>query len=79
MRDIQAFNEAFLAKISVWVIGDGAGVAIWDDPWLSLETPTRPMGPATRETAHLAVKDLRYPDSGEWNRDVIQAILPLEE
>lgn len=103
VRDIQAFNVAFLAKISWrllenpegllgrtllskyfpdgdllnckapsssshgwqsilegrdlllknlgWTVGDGADIKLWDEPWLNLETPSRPMGPATRETA----------------------------
>lgn len=131
VRDIQAFNEAFLAKISVrlmekpdgllgrtllpkycpdgnlltctasssashgwnsilagrdllnkkmgWVIGTGTDVMIWEDPWLSLESPLRPMGPATWATASLVVKDLIQPGTGGWNRTVIQAILPFDE
>lgn len=131
IRDVQAFNDALLAKISWrilenperllgrillskycsegnflkctatssdshgwhsilvgrdlllknlgWVVGDGASIKIWDDLWLSLENPIRPMGPATRDTAPLVVRDLLQEDTGEWNRNLIQLILPQEE
>ena len=62
-----------------WVVGDGASIKIWEDSWLSLEKPLRPMGPATRETAELVVRDLIHEETGEWNRDLIQTILRHEE
>lgn len=37
------------------------------------------MGPATRETAELVVRDLIHEETGEWNRDLIQTILRHEE
>ncbi|XP_048621848.1 uncharacterized protein LOC125591512 [Brassica napus] len=131
IRDVQAFNDAFLAKISWrlkenpdcllgrillskycpdgnlltctalsaashgwqsillgrdllvknlgWIVGDGASIKIWDDAWLSLEAPCRPMGPATSETASLCVKDLIQEGNGEWNREFVQTVLPFEE
>lgn len=131
VRDVEAFNEAFLAKISWrllekpkgllgrillskycpegnllccsapssashgwqsvlvgrnllvkslgWIVGDGATIKIWEDPWLSLDSPLRPMGPATRETSMMVVRDLIQEDTGKWNRNLIQAILPFEE
>ena len=131
IRDVQAFNDAFLAKISWrlkenpdcllgrilltkycpeenlltctapsaashgwqsilvgrdllvknlgWIVGDGASIKIWDDAWLSLEALCRPMGPATRETASLCVKDLIQAGNGEWNRELFQTVLPFEE
>lgn len=131
LRDIQAFNEAFLAKISIrlldnpngllgrtllpkycpdgnllsctspsaashgwhsilvgrdlllkklgWVIGNGASINIWDDPWLNLDSPLRPMGPATQQTSSLVVSDLLLPATGEWNINLIQEVLPFEE
>lgn len=60
-------------------MGDGAKIKLWEDPWLSLDTPTKPMGPATRETASLCVKDLLRNDTGEWDRHQIRAIIPFEE
>ncbi|CAA7020450.1 unnamed protein product [Microthlaspi erraticum] len=36
------------------VIGDGKDTSMWNDPWLSLDHPTRPMGPP-----NLQDKDLR--------------------
>ena len=131
IRDVQAFNDAYLAKISWrlienpdcllgrillgkyclnenllncsapkaashgwqsiltgrdlllknlgWVLGDGADINVWDDPWLRLDSPCRPMGPATEASAHWRVSDLLHADTGEWNRERIQAILPFEE
>lgn len=37
------------------------------------------MGPATQSTSTLVVKDLINEISGEWNRSLIQAVLPHEE
>nr|VDD53092.1 unnamed protein product [Brassica oleracea] len=37
------------------------------------------MGPATRETSMMVVRDLIQEDTGKWNRNLIQAILPFEE
>lgn len=131
LRDIQAFNDAFLAKLSWrlledlegllgrvllskycpegnllsctppnasshgwqsvlvgkdlllknlgWVVGDGASIRIWDDPWMCLNYPIRPMGPATRESTLLTVRDLIHEETGEWNRSIIQVVLPFEE
>ncbi|KAF3510586.1 hypothetical protein F2Q69_00005552 [Brassica cretica] len=56
--------------------GDGASINIWDNPWLSLEKPLQPMGPATQASAMLVVKDLIHADRGEWNRGLIQTVLP---
>lgn len=131
VRDIQAFNEAFLAKISVrliekpegllgrtllpkycpegdllscssvsgashgwnsilagrdlllkkssWLVGNGEDIRVWDDPWLSLDCPRRPMGPPPLGSKDWVVKDLIIPGTGAWNRELIQAVLPFEE
>ena len=68
-----------LIKNLGWVVGDGASISIWNEPWLSLDSPCRPMGPATRETANLTVKELIQEETGEWNRGMIQRVLPFEE
>ncbi|XP_013668888.1 uncharacterized protein LOC106373226 [Brassica napus] len=65
-----------LVKNLGWLVGDGASINIWDDPWLSLEKPLQPMGPATQASAMLVVKDLIHADRGEWNRGLIQTVLP---
>lgn len=62
-----------------WVVGDGADINIWDEPWLSLESPLRPMGSATQQSTNLVVRDLLYPGTGIWDRNQIQALLPFEE
>ena len=53
-------------------MGDRTDIKLWDKPWLNLETSSRPMGPATRETASLCVKDLIRNDTGEWDRNQIR-------
>lgn len=68
-----------LLKNLGWIVGDGASIRLWEDPWLSLGAPCRPWGPATEATAARTVKDLLYPDTGEWNRERIQSILPYNE
>ena len=130
-RDIQSFNEAFLAKISWriinkpdsvlgriligkycstedflvvtaktaishgwrgilvgrdiilktagWEVGNGESINIWEKPWLSITSPLRPMGPPPEEFQNLTVADLLLPSTREWNRNMIQRILPFEE
>ncbi|XP_048629759.1 uncharacterized protein LOC125601745 [Brassica napus] len=68
-----------LAKNLGWIVGNGDSIKVWNDAWLTLDSPCRPMGPATRESAELTVKDLILEETGEWNRGLIQTILPFEE
>ncbi|XP_013624812.1 PREDICTED: uncharacterized protein LOC106330980 [Brassica oleracea var. oleracea] len=57
-------------------IGNGRDTLIWEEPWLSSETPSRPMGPPPSETKNWRVYELMIGDSGEWNRELIGRILP---
>ena len=71
-RDINMSNAG-------WEVGNGESINIWDTPWLSVDNPERPMGPAPSEFWSLTVSDLFLPDSREWNVDTIRLVLPFEE
>lgn len=62
-----------------WSVGDGKSIKAWDDPWLSLTSQGRPMGPAPEWCADISVSDLLGPDTLEWNRDIVSLIFPFEE
>lgn len=68
-------------KLNIYVklVGDGRSIRVWDDPWLSLDSPTRPMGPATEGTASMLVREPINEETGEWNRELLHTILPFEE
>lgn len=57
-------------------MGDGTSINIWQDPWLSLSTPTRPMGPVGELAATLCVSDLMVGEERHWDREKIQLLLP---
>ncbi|KAL9285804.1 putative reverse transcriptase zinc-binding domain-containing protein [Arabidopsis thaliana] len=57
------------------VIGNGSSTFIWDDPWISLTSPRRHMGPPTEATANLTVEHLISPISLEWDKERINQIL----
>ncbi|KAG7558509.1 Reverse transcriptase domain [Arabidopsis thaliana x Arabidopsis arenosa] len=58
------------------VLGDGKLTSLWYDPWLSLNTPTKPMGPPTDDTQNIRVAHLISPDTLDWDREKIRQILP---
>lgn len=58
------------------IIGDGRTTRVWNDPWLSLNEPIRPVGPPNRHDAALLVKDLLLPESMDWDQKKIETILP---
>lgn len=62
-----------------WVVGDGASISVWYDPWLSLTTQLRPTGPATETTSMLMVADLFQENSRNWDEEKLQRLLPQWE
>ena len=60
------------------VIGNGESTRIWDEPWLSMDSPARPMGPPNLESKDLKVADLLNHATGEWDRQRIDTLLPFE-
>ncbi|CAA7062295.1 unnamed protein product [Microthlaspi erraticum] len=48
-------------------IGDGLSTSLWNDPWLSLKTPSRPMGPPRLSDQNLKVSDIFIAQTREWN------------
>ncbi|XP_013650763.1 uncharacterized protein LOC106355336 [Brassica napus] len=57
-------------------IGDGEITRVWKDPWLSMELPSRPVGPMQEIHQDLFVADLLCRGTREWNIPMIQSILP---
>lgn len=53
------------------VIGNGKSTLVWDDPWISLTSPIRPMGPPTASTQLLRVEALISPATLDWDRKKI--------
>ncbi|XP_048604677.1 uncharacterized protein LOC125582165 [Brassica napus] len=74
-RSILCGRDLLLANTGK-AIGDCRDTSLWEEPWLSSETPTRPMGPPTDETKHWRVSDLISRESGEWNKALIERTLP---
>lgn len=58
------------------VIGNGEFTPIWQEPWLSLSKPVRPMEQASVD---LTVVNLLLPDSLEWDIAMIKTILSEHE
>ena len=62
-----------------WAVGNGEQINAWSDPWLSLTSQRRPMGPPPEHYMNLTVRELLLPNSSDWNRELIQQIMPHEE
>lgn len=77
-KSILAGREILRKGLS-WAVGDGESIRIWDDPWLSFDTPLRPMGPAHMATQSLLVKELLCPLTNKWNLGEIRRIIPQYE
>ncbi|XP_010436406.1 PREDICTED: uncharacterized protein LOC104720143 [Camelina sativa] len=61
------------------IIGSGTTTPLWNSPWLSLDTPTSPMGPPPAESQGWTVSDLLEPGTSKWNIDLIKRTLPAHE
>lgn len=77
-RGVLSGRDVIMSNAS-WEVGNGESINIWDKPWLSCTAPERPMGPAPADYQNLTVSDFLLPDSGTWNLEMIQLVLPFEE
>lgn len=59
--------------------GNGASVKVWEDLWLSLSSPSRQMGHATKENKDLTVQDLMIPNITQWDLAAIRLHVPDSE
>ncbi|KAF2537630.1 hypothetical protein F2Q68_00019441 [Brassica cretica] len=59
-----------------WLVGDGKQISAWNDPWLSLTSQVRPMGPPPEAYANLKVSDMFFEDSTDWDHGKIHLIFP---
>lgn len=66
-----------LAKQLGWAIGNGEKVLAWDDDWLSLLAPERPMGPIPEGEENLKVSELISTDTKGWDESKIDRHFPL--
>ena len=62
-----------------WLVGNGESINIWDDPWLSLTSQERPMGPPNEAHVKLSVADLIDHTTKDWDVAKIQLLLPAYE
>lgn len=59
-----------------WVVGNGESIRLWDDPWLSLSSQQRLIGPATEATANLRVAELFQEGTRLWDEEKLQRVVP---
>ncbi|KAL9816039.1 putative ribonuclease H domain, reverse transcriptase zinc-binding domain-containing protein [Arabidopsis thaliana] len=58
------------------VIGCGKQTSLWQEPWLSLQSPITPMGPPHASSHKWTVSQLISPTTLEWDRGLIQQTIP---
>lgn len=68
-----------IVKNAGWAIGNGESVKVWSDPWLSLTSQERPIGPVAEALQDTKVAELIDHNTGEWDREKIQLIAPFVE
>ena len=61
------------------VIGSGSDTLVWDEPWISLSSPTTPMGPSPELFSGMTVDHLICPVLKTWDREKRRSILPSYE
>ncbi|KAL9831121.1 putative ribonuclease H domain, reverse transcriptase zinc-binding domain-containing protein [Arabidopsis thaliana] len=61
------------------VIGSGSDTLFWNEPWISLSSPTTPMGPSPELFSGMTVDHLICPVLKTWDREKIRSILPSYE
>ncbi|XP_013639114.1 PREDICTED: uncharacterized protein LOC106344250 [Brassica oleracea var. oleracea] len=72
-------GRKLLKKGLSWVVGNGESIRVWEDPWLSFVTPSRPVGPPSEFAYSLRVSDLLCPLSNQWDINRIREHLPQYE
>ncbi|CDY31934.1 BnaA07g00610D [Brassica napus] len=72
-------NPQILRKGLSWAVGNGETIRLWDDPWLSFSTPSKPIGPPTKESLAMKVSDLMCPLTNRWELEKIRKVLPQYE
>lgn len=77
-RSILAGREILRKGLS-WAVGNGETIRLWDDPWLSFSTPSKPIGPPTKESLAMKVSDLMCPLTNRWELEKIRKVLPQYE
>lgn len=65
-----------LLKSLGWIVGSGSKISVWNDPWLSLNTPISPIGPPTLDNKNLKISDLIDPTTQSWDINAIRSHLP---
>lgn len=68
-----------LRKGLSWTVGNGESILVWQDPWLSCETPSTPIGPPSLINVNMRVCDLLCPLTNDWDRGKIREALPHYE
>lgn len=61
-----------VAKNSVWAVGNGDSVRIWQENWLSTTSARAPIGPPTKTEIDLKVCTLLNQVTKDWNKGQIQ-------
>ena len=74
-RGILAGRNLLVTNLSK-AIGDGETTSIWKDPWLSCQSPARPIGPTKEEHQDLVVADFLCRGTSDWNVQRIMEVLP---
>jgi hypothetical protein len=77
-RSILASRDLFKEGI-LWRIGDGKSVAIWKDRWIPRPFTYRIQSPCRVLHDEATVNELFDPDTGGWNRALINEIFVEEE
>lgn len=57
-------------------IGNGETTKIWEDSWIFPSHRFVPFGPPSEESSNYVVKDLLVRDTAEWNRPMVDSLLP---
>lgn len=57
-------------------IGDGESTSLWKDAWIDPHSTLRPHGPVLLQDQDLLVSDLLSRETKEWNRALIDNLLP---